>query len=453
MSEPVSTPLDKPAQPNERELAANGPERGQRSLSGALAAYSDNLERAALLFFLTGATVFGLLLTDRVLTLMGAFSQILLMVFLAWLVAFLVLPLVDSTHRRLPIGRNLAVVLVYAGISLAAGLFIFMAASLGAAQVADLIGRNQEAAGRIDSLLRQVQATIGLDPSTLDLSAAFSQLQASIGPAITNALAGSFQTLATTTVGVLGAGFVTVVLSVYAVIDADNIQSTLVRVVPNRFAAELGLVQRSVSRAFRGFLLTQGVLVLFQVALNIVVSLIFGIPYIFITSVLAGLAMSIPFFGPIFALLPPAFVTLGFRPEVALPVIVVLLVAQTILLNFAQPRLMQKSVGLHPILVILALLVGAQIAGLWGALFGIPVAAVLSLLARYIIHLRVVNEVAAVDVHEVLEEMRETDPETTIEAAAAEAAERTDEVLRAEGEAAETPAPAVDGQEPHLEAS
>jgi predicted PurR-regulated permease PerM len=405
-----------------------------QTFAGVLDDHSGYIGRAALLFFLTGGTFFALGLLDRALLLLGFFSQLVLMVFLSWLVAFLVLPLVDTAHRRLPIKRSVAVVLVYLGISAAAGGFIFMAASLGAAQVADLIGRNHEAIGRIDAMLRQIQSSINLDPSVLNLSAAFAQLQASIQPALTNALSSSFGALATTTVGVLGAGFVTIVLSVYAVIDADNIVATLTRVVPNRYAAELGLVQRSVSRAFRGFLLTQAVLIALQVILNIVVSLIFGLPFVFTTSALAGLAMSIPFFGPIFALLPPVFVALGFRPEVALPVLVVLFLAQTILLNLVQPRLMQKSVGLHPILVVLALLVGAQVAGLWGALFGIPVAAVLSLLVKYTINLRAVSEVDEVNVKDVLDEMRETDPEATIEVAAEVAADRADEVLRTEAD-------------------
>lgn len=393
---------------------------------------SPYLERAALAFFLCGAIVFSLILVDRALSLLGAFSQLLLMVFLAWLVAFLVLPVVDTAHRRLPIGRNLAVILVYLGISLAVGGFIFAAASVGAAQVADLLGHNQEALGRIDLLLRQVQTAIGLDPSVLDLSAGFTKLQASIAPTFTNALSGSFQALATTTAGILAAALVTVVLSVYAVIDADNIVSTLARVVPNRYADELGLVQRSVSRAFRGFLLTQGLLVGIQVILNAIVSLVFGLPYIFTTSVLAGLAMSIPFFGPVFALFPPIIVALGFRPEVVVAVAAVLFVTQTLLLNLVQPRLMQKSVGLHPILVILALLAGAQIAGLWGALFGIPVAAVFSLLIKHILNLRLVDEVDEVNVQDVLAEIRETDPGVSIEAATSVAADRAAEVLRSE---------------------
>jgi hypothetical protein len=47
-------------------------------------------------------------------------------------------------------------------------------------------------------------------------------------------------------------------------------------------------------------------------------------------------------------------------------------------MNVLQPRLMQEAVGIHPIVVLGSVLIGSKIAGVTGAIFGIPVAAVLS---------------------------------------------------------------------------
>jgi hypothetical protein len=47
-------------------------------------------------------------------------------------------------------------------------------------------------------------------------------------------------------------------------------------------------------------------------------------------------------------------------------------------MNVLQPRLMAGSVGIHPIIVLASVLIGAKIAGIAGAIFGIPIAAVLS---------------------------------------------------------------------------
>jgi len=47
-------------------------------------------------------------------------------------------------------------------------------------------------------------------------------------------------------------------------------------------------------------------------------------------------------------------------------------------MNVLQPRLMQEAVGIHPIVVLGSVLIGSKIAGITGAIFGIPIAAVLS---------------------------------------------------------------------------
>ena len=172
-----------------------------------------------------------------------------------------------------------------------------------------------------------------------------------------------------------------------------------------------------------------------QAALTIAVGIVFGLPYLYLTTLIVILAMMIPFFGPPLALLPPLLVAIAFRPEVAIPVFIILLVVQTALVNVIQPRLMKEHAGLHPILVLLALLVGAQVAGLWGALFGIPFVAVASLLARYIVNRRAVNEVEGIDLEAAVAEIRAADPDIRLDEAVAIAADVAEAIAAADVEA------------------
>ena len=89
----------------------------------------------------------------------------------------------------------------------------------------------------------------------------------------------------------------------------------------------------------------------------------------------------------------------------ALPVAIILLVVQTLIVNWLQPRLMRDALGLHPILVLVGLLVGAQVAGIWGALFGIPVIAVLWVFVSYALFGTIPN--AALAEHERLDDVEE----------------------------------------------
>ncbi len=398
-------------------------------------------------FLVLGSLFFGLTAVDRIVTIAGGFSSILLVMFLAWLLSFLVAQAADGIRRRLGIRRGLAIALVYVGVVLFVGLLIFAIVEVGAHDAADILGRSNEVTVRIHGLLVGAQKSLGLSRSAIDLAATFDQGQHELIATISASLNEQVQAIAGTTLSVLGNLFVILVLSLYAVVDVDVILGALARVIPSRYSNELGLVEQSVGRAFGGFLRTQVILVTIQVVLTIVVGLAFGLPYLFLTTLVVGLAMFVPFFGPPLALLPPLLVAVAFRPEVAVPVVLALLVVQTLLVNVLQPRLMKESAGLHPILVLLALLVGSQIAGLWGALFGIPFVAVLNLIARYLINRRVVNEIEGIDLDDTVAEVQAADPEMSLDEAVASAADQAEALVadhQADAQAADQP-PAAPG--------
>jgi len=380
------------------------------------------------LFLGLGALFFGLALVDRALGVVVGFSSLVLIVFLTWLLAFLITPLVDALDRRLPLGRGLAIVVAYGAVVGSAVLFVAVVVQVGVPEAADLLGRTDEITATIAAFVQDLQGALGIDRSVVDLAAIVGDAQRSLVPAVTQQLNDQIQSIAGGVISVFGNLFIVVILSLYAVADPRSITDTLRRAVPNRHTENLLLVQRTVGRAFRGFLRTQLVLVAIQIALTLVLGLLFSLPYLFLLTATTALLMFIPFFGPPLALIPIAFVALAFRPETALLVIAILVVSQTILVNAVQPRLLREGVGLHPILVILALLLGSQVAGLWGAIFAIPVIAVLNLLLRYVIDLRAVREVEGIEVEEVVAEIQAEDPQVPVEDAVAIAAERAETI-------------------------
>ena len=381
-------------------------------------------------FFALGALFFGIAILDRALALLVGFSSLLLTIFLTWLLAFLISPLVSGLERRLPLGRGLAVAVAYGGVIGSIALFVAAVAQIGAREAADLVGRIDEITASIAALVGDLQRAIGIDRSTVDLAALVEDVQRRTLPAVIQGLADQTQMIAGSVLAVFGTLFIIVVLSLYAVADPDAITGTIRRIVPNRHADTLLLIQRTVGRAFRGFLRTQVVLVLIQIAITLVLGVVFGLPYMFLLTVSTAVLMFIPFFGPPLALIPVVFVALAFRQDAAFFVIVILVIAQTLLVNAVQPRLLREGVGLHPILVIIALLVGSQVAGLWGAIFGIPFVAIVNLLLRYIIDARAVNEVEGIELEEVVAEIQAENPEVPVEEAVAIAAARAEAMLK-----------------------
>src|SRR6185369_991638 len=87
-----------------------------------------------------------------------------------------------------------------------------------------------------------------------------------------------------------------------------------------------------------------------------------------------------PFFGPFVAWVPPVLVAILLKPDALLGVGIVVAIGWVLVMNALQPRIMATSLRIHPIVVLGSVLVGIKIAGIPGAIFGIPIAAVLSAL-------------------------------------------------------------------------
>jgi predicted PurR-regulated permease PerM len=154
--------------------------------------------------------------------------------------------------------------------------------------------------------------------------------------------------------------------------------SFIFRTVPPGLKDETRLLETSVARSFGGFLRGQAVMGLVYAFVAILTSAALSLPYLPVTSALAGFLMAIPFFGPFVSWAPPVLVAILVAPDATIPTFIAMMVGWFLVMNVLQPRLMADAVGIHPIVVLGSVLVGSKIAGITGAIFGIPVAAVLS---------------------------------------------------------------------------
>jgi predicted PurR-regulated permease PerM len=154
--------------------------------------------------------------------------------------------------------------------------------------------------------------------------------------------------------------------------------SFLFRLVPPDYADEAALLESSVAQSFGGFLRGQAIMGAVYGAVAAVTSIVLGLDFMPVTSTASGVLQAIPFFGPFISWVPPVLVAILFKPEATLPTVVAMLVGWFIVMNVLQPRLMQQAVGIHPIVVLGSVLIGSKVAGVTGAIFGIPIAAVIS---------------------------------------------------------------------------
>ena len=307
------------------------------------------------------------------------FGDILLTFFLAWLLAFIISPIVARMVDVIPrLPRALATIVVYTGVVAILVVIVVLAAGALATSISQLVASLPDIRANLPEIVRPWQDrlnAIGLGQINLvdQATAILDNLDQ-----IAGALVAPLQQIAVASLSVVGTMLIVFFLSIYMVVDRDQVLAFLFRLVPPTYAEEARLLQTSVSRSFGGFLRGQALMgvVYFLIALG--TNLLLGLPLVALTSVLAGLLQMIPFFGPFASWTPPVLVALVLQPESLGPTLILMIIGWFIVMNVMQPRIMQGAVGIHPIVVLGSVLIGSRIAGIPGAIFGIPIAAVVS---------------------------------------------------------------------------
>jgi len=172
------------------------------------------------------------------------------------------------------------------------------------------------------------------------------------------------------------------VLIFYMVVEENAMKNFVCSITPSRHQSYImNLIDRmqvKVGLWLRG----QLILIVALFILSYIGFYILGVNYALILALFVALVQIIPFFGPIIGAVPVIILTFIQSPLLCLFIIIFYLIVQTIENNILVPIIMQKTVGLNPIVVILVLLSGYQLGGVIGAIISLPVATAVSVFLK-----------------------------------------------------------------------
>jgi len=167
-----------------------------------------------------------------------------------------------------------------------------------------------------------------------------------------------------------------VIMTVYLLLDEKDTSKFFLSLVHQDQREQAQALVRKISNKvgdwFRGQMILCSTIGVF-VWLGLI---ILGIPYALILAILAGIFEIIPTIGPIISGTIATLIALQVSPLAALLVVILFVVLNQIENSILVPKIMQKAVGLSPIIVILAVLTGAKTLGATGAVLAVPVAAI-----------------------------------------------------------------------------
>lgn len=303
------------------------------------------------------------------LTLLYLIREILILLFLAVVIAVVCRPFVDYLQKK-KIPRFLGASFVFILILGILGIFLWLVVPFIVFQFGDFVVNFNETLLKIgrNNFLGQL-----IQPLTINLKAVF------------DVLAKEAATIFGLVFSIFGGVFLTItgfVLAFYFTLQEKGVENFFRVLLPKKYEERIITVfEKSSVRISRWF---QG-----RLFLSLVIGLIsllglylMGIKHSGTLALLNAVLDIIPFIGPIFAGLIAFFVAFADSPQLGILVILLFIIIQQLANNLFAPLIIGKTTGLHPMVVLIALLIGAKIVGLIGFILAIPAAIIIQEIFR-----------------------------------------------------------------------
>src|SRR3989344_3737172 len=332
----------------------------------------ENKTEQVVLWDVSVATVVKIVAVFLLFALIYLLRDIAIILLFAIVIASAVGPFADWVEKK-KIPRVLGVALLYLSIFFLAGFLVSLVVPFVTGEVNQLIQDLPNFISRVSTSIEKAQQSSGrftdLFNEILNLLDSFSAyLQASSTSAfgfVVSIFGGILSFLAV------------IVISFYLSVMKGGTEGFIRSVIPNKYESHFLNIWRRSERKVGRWLQGQLLLALI-VGLAVYVALsILGIKFALLLGILAMILELVPTVGPVLAAVPAVILALTQAPILGLWVIVAYLIIQQLENHVLVPIIMGRTVGLNPVVVILAILIGLKLAGIAGMILSVPVAAII----------------------------------------------------------------------------
>jgi predicted PurR-regulated permease PerM len=295
--------------------------------------------------------------------------DVLALLFISIIIVAVIDPMVDWMQKK-KIPRTLGVTIIYLSFFIILGVASLFLTPLLGGQLSEFSSNIPQYSQSIEKTFQNFQDFLSVQHITFDIQQIFGEIGSSLSSLSKN--------IFSTTVGVFSgliSAIVVMSLAFYMAVREEGIKNFVVMLTPEKYKEYAAkMVFRVMAKIGKW---TQGQLILMiTVAVLDSIGLYFlGVPYAIILGIFAGFMEIIPFIGPIISAIPGIILGFTISPLTGLLVFALYFIVQQIESNIIVPQVMKRALGLNPIAVILALLVGAKLGGVMGMILSVPIAA------------------------------------------------------------------------------
>lgn len=295
--------------------------------------------------------------------------EIILWVFIAFIFMSALKPSTEYLER-MRFSRVVAVLLQYIGVLLVFGF-------IGSFLVPPIVVQSIHLAESLPSYVQSVFPFLTIDAQTL------SQQLTPVGENIFRVTIGFFSNIISL--------FTIFVISFYLLLERKYLEPQLSAFMGEEGAHKLVRIVAKIEHRLGAWVRGQLFLMLIIGVTSFVGLLFLGIPFALPLALLAGILEFVPIIGPILSAVPAILVALTLSPFLALLTGILYFLIQQAEANFIVPAVMKRTVGMPPLVTIVALMVGGKLAGIIGALLSVPVLVAVATAVTEYVNLRAVT--------------------------------------------------------------
>jgi predicted PurR-regulated permease PerM len=167
--------------------------------------------------------------------------------------------------------------------------------------------------------------------------------------------------------------------------EGQSVIRTILRLIPSYRKKEFLEFVDHVETKLGAYIRGQAILCSIIGVLSFLAYILIGLPFALALGIFAGVMEMIPVFGPAIGAIPALLISLSIAPEKALWVVIATILIQSVENVYLLPRVMNKSMGVNPIIILLSMVAFGSVFGLAGVLLALPLAAILQFVINRIV--------------------------------------------------------------------
>lgn len=306
----------------------------------------------------------------------GFLKTILAPFLIALVISYVLNPVVGLlTARRVP--RTLAVLTIYAVFITSISILLVNMIPMFVKQLAELNEHLPDVFNQTQMMMDHVKYNSMLPQEVVQNS--FLKLESTVSRFIS----GLIDNIGAT-INVLFIGFIVPFVAFYILKDFQLIEKTVLTFVPKGHRKQTIRIVLDIDKALGNYIRGQFIVCMIIGIFAYIGYWFIGLPYALLLAAIVAVFNIIPYLGPFFGAAPALIVASTISVKMVLYVVLVNTACQILEGNIISPQVVGRSLQLHPLVIIFAVLVGGEVAGVIGMILAVPFVAVMKVVLQHV---------------------------------------------------------------------